>query len=147
MSSSSFRLLEARDLDDLLLLEAERRRAEAAAVLMDEVVEPGGVAVAFDHLVAGHLPAVRQQHPVVLAHLGDARQHQVARCGLGINENQTTASPSRSAATTHWLISASLAHVIWPGVPGFTTIVRVASSARCISPVATPSTIAKPGSA
>src|SRR4029078_5438855 len=72
---------------------------------------------------------------------------RLAFCGLGISENHTTASPSRSAATTHWLISASFEHVISPGVPAFTTIVRLASSTRCMSPVATPSEIANPGSA
>ena len=46
-----------------------------------------------------------------------------------------------------FLYSPAFAQLIWPGVPALTTIVRVASRARCISAVATPSTIAKPGSA
>ena len=105
-----FRLLEASDLDDLLLFETERRRAEASTELLDEIVETGSRRSCFSttSLRATSHPFSSRTQLSLRTSVMPGR-NSVARCGLGISENHTTASPSRSAATTHWLISASLA--------------------------------------
>ena len=103
------RRLGARRLDDLLAVEAERRRARRAEAV-DELGERGDVvgAVEVDDRGAVRGPSRWSARRRSVVELGDARQGDARLLLERHHANHSTASPSRSATTTHWPTSASL---------------------------------------